>query len=114
MLFSVADRLQACNEVTICACAAATQAFSVQFVTGPNGQPTAAILSGVGAQATFENTVGEVVVVTNNSPGVVTIPIDADGNPSIPGGVDLDVISTNPSISGTPTTPASGGVCRSI
>ena len=93
------------------ACAAAAEGFSVQFVTGPNGQPSAAILTGVGAQATFQNTEGQVVVVTNNSPGIVNIPIDANGDPSIPAGIDLSVISTNPSIPSTPTPPptSSGG-----
>ena len=80
----------------------------MQFVTGPDGKPTEAILYGIGAQATFQNTAGQVVVVTNNSPGTVTIPIDSNGNPSIPAGINLLVVSTNPSIPSTPTSSSSG------
>lgn len=92
-----------------CTPAAATEAFSVQFVTGPDGQPTAALLRGVGAQATFDNTAGQVVVVTNNSPGTVNIPISSTGDPTIPAGIDLTVISTNPSIPSTPSPSSPGG-----
>ena len=81
---------------------------TVQFVAGPDGKPTEAILNGVGAQATFQNTAGQVVVVTNNSPGTVTIPIDSNGNPSIPAGINLSVVSTNSSIPSTPTSSSSG------
>ena len=84
-------------------------AGNVQFVTGPDGQPTEAILYGTGAQATFQNTAGQVVVVTNNSPETVSIPIDTNGDPSIPVGTDLSVVSTNPSIPSTPTSSSSGG-----
>ena len=73
-------------------------AGTVQFVTGPDGTPTEAILYGVGAQATFQSTAGQVVVATNNSPGTVSIPIDSNGNPSIPAGSNLSVVSTNSSI----------------
>ena len=89
-------------------------AGNVQFVTGPDGQPTEAILYGTGAQATFQNTAGQVVVVTNNSPGTVSIPIDTDGDPSIPAGSNLSVVSTNPSIPSTPTSSSSGGYSQVV
>lgn len=76
----------------------------MQFVTGSNGEPTSAILTGVGAQATFQNTAGQVIVVTSNSAGTVTIPIDSSGDPTIPSGDDLTVVSNDPSIPSTSTT----------
>ena len=93
----------------LCDVAAATQPQPVQFIIGSNGVPTSAILTGVGAEATFQNTDGQVVEVTNNSPGSVTIPIDSNGKPSIPSGAGLTVVSNNPSIpsassSSSPTT----------
>ena len=91
----------------MCDVAAASQTQPVQFVTDSNGTPTAAILTGVGAQATFQNTDGQVVVVTNNSPGSVTIPIDSNGDPSIPSGADLTVVSNNPSIPSTSSSSSS-------
>ena len=90
-----------------CGDAAANQTQPVQFVTGSDGKPTAAILTGVGAQATFQNTDGQVAVVTNNSPGSVTIAIDSNGNPSIPSGADLTVVSNNPSIPSTSSSSSS-------
>lgn len=83
--------------------------FSVRFVTGPDNNPTEAILTGVGAQGTFQNTAGQVVVVTNNSPGTVSIPISSNGDPSIPAGSDVSVVSTNPSIPSTPSSSPAGG-----
>ena len=86
-----------------------TCAGNVQFVNGPDGKPTEAILYGTGAQATFQNTAGQVVVVTNNSPGTVSIPIDSNGDPNIPAGSNLSVVGTNPSIPSTPTSSSPGG-----
>ena len=103
-------RLQSClmlamqARTPLCSVCAGT----VQFVTGPDGKPTEAILYGIGAQATFQNTAGQVVVVTNNSPGTVSIPINANGDPSIPAGNNLSVASTNPSIPSTPTSSSPG------
>jgi len=88
---------------------AASTTSSVQFVTGSNGQPTSAILTGVGAQATFQNTAGQVIVVTSNSAGTVTIPIDSSGDPTIPSGADLTVVSNDPSIPSTSSTSSTTG-----
>lgn len=88
---------------------AATQTSSVRFVTDANNAPTAAILTGVGAQATFQNTAGQVIVVTSNSPGTVTIPIGGDGNPTIPDGNNLTVVSNNPNIPSTSSSSSPGG-----
>ena len=85
---------------------------TVQFVSGPDGKPIEAILYGTAAQATFQNTAGQVVVVTNNSPGTVTIPIKANGDPSIPAGSNLSVVSTNPSIPNSPTSSSPGGCAK--
>ena len=91
--------------VEVCAmCAAGTTSSSVQFVTGSDGQPTAAVLTGNGAQATFTNTAGQIVVVTSDSAGTTNIPITAAGNPTIPTGADVTVVSNNPSV---PSTSAS-------
>ena len=89
------------SQLVPCDAAAAAQSPPVQFVTDSSGRPTAAILTGVGAQATFQNNGGQVVVVTNNSPGSVTIPINSNGDPSIPSGADLTVVSNNPNIPST-------------
>ena len=93
--------------------AATTQSSSVQFQTSSNGTPTAAILNGVGAQATFQNNAGKVVVVTNNSPGTVNIPIaGGSGEPSIPSGSGLTVVSNDPSIpstAGSSSSPSTAG-----
>ena len=78
-------------------------------MTDPDNNPTEALLTGVGAQATFQNTAGQVVVVTNNSPGTVSIPIDSNGDPRIPAGSNVSVVSTNPSIPSTPSSSSSGG-----
>ncbi len=88
---------------------AATTTSSVQFVTGSNGQPTSAILTGIGAQATFQNTAGQVIVVTSNSAGTVTIPIDSSGDPTIPSGAGLTVVSNDPSIPSTSSTTSTTG-----
>lgn len=88
--------------------AAATTSSSVQFQTNGNNTPTAAILNGVGAQATFQNTAGQVVVVTSNTPGTVTIPIASDGEPSVPSGSDLTVVSNDPSIPSTSSSSSPG------
>ena len=88
---------------------AATSSSSVQFQTDGNNTPTAAVLNGVGAQATFQNTAGQVVVVTSNSPGTVTIPISGGGQPSIPEGSDVTVVSNDPSIPSTSTSSTPGG-----
>ena len=88
---------------------AATTTSSVQFVTGSNGQPTSAILNGVGAQATFQNTAGQVIVVTSNSAGTVTTPIDASGDPTIPSGAGLTVVSNDPSIPSTASSSSTTG-----
>ncbi len=90
-----------CLTESVCPMLAATTTSSVQFVTGSNGAPTSAILTGVGAQATFQNTAGEVIVVTSNEAGTVTIPIDTSGDPTIPSGSDLTVVSNDPSIPST-------------
>ena len=74
-------------------------------MTGSNGEFTAAILNGVGAQATFQNTAGQVVVVTSNSAGTTTIPISGSGEPTIPSGSALTVVSNDPNI---PSTSSSG------
>ena len=70
-------------------------------MTGSSGQPTEAILTGSGAQATFANTAGQVVVVTSNSAGTITVPISSTGDPSIPAGADVSVVSNNPSAPST-------------
>lgn len=88
---------------------AATTTSSVQFVTGSNGQPTSAILTGVGAQATFQNTAGQVIVVTSTTAGTVTIPIDSNGDPSIPSGEGLTVVSNDPSIPSTSSSSSTTG-----
>ena len=88
---------------------AATTTSSVQFVTGSDGEPTSAILTGVGAQATFQNTAGEVIVVTSNSAGTVTIPIDSSGDATIPSGADLTGVSKDPSIPSTSSTSSTTG-----
>ena len=74
-------------------------------MTGSNGEPTAAILNGVGAQATFQNTAGQVVVVTSNTAGTTPIPISGSGEPPIPSGSALTVVSNDPNI---PSTSSSG------
>lgn len=81
----------------------------MRFETDASNHPTAAILSGVGAQATFQNTAGQVIVATSNSPGTLTIPIGGDGNPSIPSGSDLTVVSNNPDIPSTSSSASPGG-----
>ena len=81
---------------------------AVQFVRASSGQPTAALLSGNGVQATFQNTTGSVIVVTSHTADTVTIPIDASGNPIIPPGAAVTTDS-NPS---SPATSPSGVNCN--
>ena len=89
-----------------CVCVpAGTTASSVQFTRASTGQPTSAILTGQGAQATFQNTAGQIVVVTSNTDGTTTIPIGSTGDPSVPAGAAVTVVSNNPSIPSTSSSP---------
>ena len=97
--------------IGLCVVTAATQ---VQLVTGSNGQPTTAILTGAGAQAAFQNAAGQLVVVTNNSPGSVTIPLNSNGDPSIPSGADVTVVSNNPSVPSTSSSSPPTGWLASL
>ena len=95
--------------IGLCVVTAATQTQPVQLMTGSNKKPTTANLTGAGAQAAFHNAAGQLVVVTNNSPGSVTIPLNSNGDPSIPSGADVTVVSNNPSVPSTSSSSSPTG-----